>query len=480
MVLLEDGPPVSSENMTAGGFFYDLVLSPSIPKIIRNELESFNRSVSGSFSLGAIEEYGNFLLNTDGGIEQLMESNDAFHVNDLDLDAIRVLSKENTLTKAPFQRVTVSRGLAAALFCYNPIKVAQIKKIPAGETVSLYRCRDFIDLCRGPHVFHTGQLQAIKLLQTSSANLSIKSTKSEGGIRASRVRGIAFPKSSQLQEWEKLQELASLRDHRVIGRQQGLFMMSPLSPGSAFMLPHGTRIANRLLDFIRREYRRFGYDEVVTPLLYNKEVWETSGHWDNYREDMYLIADTASNSDDDAHIFCTSEQILGEIRSALAFIDRVYKALGFETYTLALSTRPDRYIGNLDQWNQAESALKEALAETGRPTALKPGDGAFYGPKIDIMVSDALGPKSKGHSQGETTALAVDTELFTGPQMPLDLLIRTSGEVRLSDFLLWQGSERCHIHYVNAFWPDFSLWDAFPALFSYQAHYYLRFKQPGG
>ncbi|KAI8332103.1 threonyl-tRNA synthetase [Chlamydoabsidia padenii] len=266
-------------------------------------------------------------------------------------------------------------------------------------------------------------------------------------------------------------------DHRAIGKAQDLFMIHPVSPGSIFMLPHGTRIVQRLQDFLRREYKRYGYDEVMTPLIYKKDLWETSGHWQNYMEDMFmvkggkeeeepttgccggahdgdegvyglkpmncpghcLIFDSTQRSyrdlpirladfsplhrneasgalsgltrvrrfhQDDAHIFCTREQIVTEISSCLSFVDRVYQAFDFPHFDFTLSTRPDtNYIGSKTEWDDAEDALKQALDRTGRPWTVKEGDGAFYGPKIDIMVKDSLG---KSH---QTATIQLDFQL---------------------------------------------------------------------
>ncbi|KAL1924279.1 uncharacterized protein VTP21DRAFT_7314 [Calcarisporiella thermophila] len=242
------------------------------------------------------------------------------------------------------------------------------------------------------------------------------------------------------------------RDHRAIAKAQQLFMIHPSSPGSVFMLPHGTRIVQRLQDFIRGEYHRFGYEEVMTPLIYKKDLWETSGHWQNYKENMFLvhggdghendldkdgfglkpmncpghclIFDNVPRSyrdlplryadfsplhrneatgaltgltrvrrfhQDDAHIFCTESQIQQEVRDCLTLIDRIYSIFRFPRYELTLSTRPDAYMGELREWDHAEAALRSALDSTGKPWSIKEGDGAFYGPKIDVMVGDALG-----------------------------------------------------------------------------------------
>ncbi|KAG1149921.1 hypothetical protein G6F37_000464 [Rhizopus arrhizus] len=252
-------------------------------------------------------------------------------------------------------------------------------------------------------------------------------------------------------------------DHRTIGKAQSLFMIHPVSPGSIFMLPHGTRIVRKLQDFLRSEYARYGYEEVMTPLIYKKDLWETSGHWQNYKDDMYmvkggdddnedglfglkpmncpghcLIFDSTPKSyrdlpirladfsplhrneasgalsgltrvrrfhQDDAHIFCTQQQIAPEITSCLSFVDRVYKAFQFPHYDLTLSTRPESFIGRVEEWDLAEKALREALDATGRPWTVKEGDGAFYGPKIDIMVKDSGG---KSH---QTATIQLDFQL---------------------------------------------------------------------
>ncbi|KAI8086183.1 threonyl-tRNA synthetase [Halteromyces radiatus] len=251
-------------------------------------------------------------------------------------------------------------------------------------------------------------------------------------------------------------------------------MIHPYSPGSIFMLPHGTRIVQRLQDFLRQEYKRYGYDEVMTPLIYKKDLWETSGHWQNYMEDMFMVksgkestgcCDHGDNHEeegiyglkpmncpghclifdstpksykdlpirladfsplhrneasgalsgltrvrrfhqDDAHIFCTEQQIVSEISSCLSFVDRVYKAFEFPHFDFTLSTRPsNNYIGSVAEWDHAEDALKKALDSTGRPWTVKEGDGAFYGPKIDIMVKDSCG---KSH---QTATIQLDFQL---------------------------------------------------------------------
>lgn len=258
-----------------------------------------------------------------------------------------------------------------------------------------------------------------------------------------RVYGISFPDPKQLKEWEKFQEEAAKRDHRKIGRDQELFFFHEWSPGSCFFTPRGAHIYNTLVDFIKNQYRKRGFQEVVSPNIYNVKLWETSGHWKYYAENMFsfeseketfalkpmncpghcLIFDHGVRShkelplrladfgvlhrnelsgalsgltrvrrfqQDDAHIFCTSEQIKEEIEGCLDFLFFVYNTMGYQS-KIVLSTRPEKYLGELEVWNAAEDALKGALeARVPGNWSLNPGDGAFYGPKIDITVTDAL------------------------------------------------------------------------------------------
>lgn len=291
----------------------------------------------------------------------------------------------------------------------------------------------------------------------------------EGKDLLQRVYGISFPNNAQLKEWQHLQEEAKKRDHRLIGRAQQLFMFHPLSPGSSFFLPHGTRVFNRLANFIREEYRKRGYDEVITPLIFKKELWATSGHLQNYREDMFMVTQGIATDEqphehgkdcdhdhlhehaepesdhfglkpmncpghcilfreskkysyrelpvrladfsslhrneasgaltgltrvrrfhqDDAHIFCRADQVQHEISECLRFIEHVYGVFGF-TFQLRLSTRPEKFMGEISAWDAAEAQLRHALDDFAQPWRVNEGDGAFYGPKIDIVVTDAL------------------------------------------------------------------------------------------
>jgi len=339
------------------------------------------------------------------------------------------------------------------MFAYNGFKREIIEAIPPCEELTLYKCGSFIDLCRGPHIPHTGLVKGFKLVKVSGAYWKGDSTQP----LLQRIYGVAFPKKEFLKEWLTLQEEAAKRDHRVIGKKQGLFMFHQWSPGNAFFLPPGARIYNKLMNFIRDEYRARGYQEVITPQVFNKELWETSGHWQNYREDMFSV-NAASHAQghacanahgdnnevmglkpmncpahclifsgehhsyrdlplrladfgvlhrnelsgaltgltrvrrfqqDDAHIFCAEEQIESEIGGCLEFVSKVYTVLGF-SFSVQLSTRPAKFLGEPALWDKAENALKQSLLRFGHPWTVNEGDGAFYGPKIDIEVTDAL------------------------------------------------------------------------------------------
>lgn len=343
--------------------------------------------------------------------------------------------------KQKFVRLELTKEDLLKMFHYNKYKVKFIQeKVPDGTTTTVYRCGPLIDLCLGPHIPHTGRIKAFKVLKNSSsyflgdaANDSLQ-----------RVYGISFPDKKLMDEHLKFLKEASERDHRKIGKEQELFYFNEVSPGSAFWLPHGTRIYNTLVDLVRSEYRQRGYDEVITPNMYNTKLWETSGHWGNYKENMFSfevekesyalkpmncpghcilfksrersyrelpwrVADfgvihrnefsgalsgltrVRRFQQDDAHIFCTEDQIETEIEGVFDFLQTLYGLFGFE-FKMELSTRPEKFVGDIETWNNAEAKLESALNKfLGKGKwELNPGDGAFYGPKIDIVISDAL------------------------------------------------------------------------------------------
>ncbi|GMH28051.1 hypothetical protein Nepgr_029894 [Nepenthes gracilis] len=340
--------------------------------------------------------------------------------------------------KQPFERIEVSRQQALEIFSDNRFKAKIINDLPEDKTITVYRCGPLVDLCRGPHIPNTSFVKAFCCLKASSAYW--RGDKNRESLQ--RVYGISYPDSKRLKEYLKQLEEAKKYDHRVLGLKQELFFFHQLSPGSAFFLPHGARIYNKLMEFMRSQYRDRGYQEVLSPNIYNMQLWETSGHAANYKENMFVfeiekqefglkpmncpghclmfehrvrsyrelplrLADfgvlhrnEASGAltgltrvrrfqQDDAHIFCRETQVKDEVRGALDFIKYAYGVFGF-SFELKLSTRPEKHLGDLGTWEKAEAALTEALNEFGEPWQINEGDGAFYGPKIDISVSDAL------------------------------------------------------------------------------------------
>jgi len=359
-------------------------------------------------------------------------------VSSNDFGELERIMKRGANEKQPFERLEISKEDLLRLFGYNQFKVRILNEKVNTPTTTVYRCGPLIDLCRGPHVRHTGKISAFKLTKNSSSYWEGDSTKES----LQRIYGISFPDKKQLKEWEHFQEEAAKRNHRKIGQEQELFFFHELSPGSCFFYPKGAIIYNKLVEFIRSEYRKRGFTEVMTPNVYNYKLWVTSGHWQHYAENMFqfeaekekfalkpmncpghcLMFASRNRSwrelplryadfgvlhrnelsgtltgltrvrrfqQDDAHIFCMSSQIKSEIRGALEFLKNVYDIFGF-TFELRLSTRPEKYLGEIETWNKAEKQLEEALNEFGQKWTINPGDGAFYGPKIDITIQDAL------------------------------------------------------------------------------------------
>lgn len=357
-----------------------------------------------------------------------------------DVDKERLLKRMQSSVKErhTFERVVITKQEALDMFAENKFKVEMIEAFPGDEVISCYRCGPMVDLCHGPHVPNTGVLKAVGVNNMSRAFWRADVNREP----LQRVYGITFPDDKELKEYQHRMEEAKKRDHRNLGVQQELFFFHPMSPGSCFFLPHGARIYNTLVEFIREKYWAYSYDEVVSPNIYNFALWETSGHAAHYRENMFsfsvekqdyglkpmncpghclMFANRTRSyrelplrladfgvlhrneysgalsgltrvrrfQQDDAHIFCRPDQVGAEITSFLKMMGEVYDVFGLD-YRMALSTRPEGYLGELEVWNQAEHALEEALNSTGREWEMNPGDGAFYGPKIDITVFDAL------------------------------------------------------------------------------------------
>ncbi|XP_060856721.1 threonine--tRNA ligase 1, cytoplasmic-like isoform X1 [Metopolophium dirhodum] len=359
-------------------------------------------------------------------------------ISNFDFPVMENLVKQIVKEKQPFERLEVSKEDLLEMFKYNEFKVRILNEKVTTPTTTVYRCGPLIDLCRGPHIRHTGKVKAFKVIKNSATYWEGNST----AETLQRVYGISFSDSKQMKEWEKFQEEAARRDHRKIGKEQELFFFHELSPGSCFFQPKGAHIYNTLIEFIKSEYRKRGFQEVVSPNIYNVKLWQTSGHWTHYAENMFsfnveketyalkpmncpghcLMFDNRNRSwremplrmadfgvlhrnelsgaltgltrvrrfqQDDAHIFCTTEQIVQEMMSSLDFLRYVYTVFGF-TFNLRLSTRPEKYLGELEMWKNAEKQLADSLNSFGEPWTLNPGDGAFYGPKIDITILDAL------------------------------------------------------------------------------------------
>ncbi|HVY25514.1 MAG TPA: threonine--tRNA ligase [Polyangiaceae bacterium] len=381
---------------------------------------------------------------------------------DKDLASIEKEMRRLIKEKRPFIREEVSREQAQALFekMGEKFKLEIIDAIPAGDTISLYRhgWQDkpqgaWVDVCRGPHVQHTGQIGAVKLMSVAGAYWR----GDEHNPMLTRIYGTAFPTEEELQEHLKLLEEAKARDHRKLGKELELFMFHEYAPAMPFFLPRGAGIYNRLVDYIRSLYVDYGYEEVITPQFFDKKLYETSGHLANYMENMYLpvpseqlksehdheprkdldwvaakpmncpghclmfgqrrrsyrelpwrvadfgrlhryeragvvhgLARVRTFCQDDAHIFCTPDQLEAEILSFNKLLFEVYSAFQFTNVSVKLALRPESRLGSDELWDKAEGALERALLQSGVPFEKLPGEGAFYGPKLEFHVVDAL------------------------------------------------------------------------------------------
>ncbi|NXQ13222.1 SYTM protein, partial [Peucedramus taeniatus] len=339
-----------------------------------------------------------------------------------------------------FERLEATRQQLAELLKHNAFQLQQLEEVTS-PTATVYRCGPLLQLCHGPLLRHTGLIRALRVLTVGVGSAALWG--GAGGQSLQRVAAVAFPSTQDLEQWERAQDEAAQRDHRRIGKDQELFFFHKFSPGSCFFLPRGAHVYNTLVEFIRSEYRARGFSEVVTPNLFSPRLWELSGHWQHYSPHIFSVPATPETlslkpmncpahclmfahrprswrelplrladfgvlhrneppgtltgltrvrrfQQDDAHIFCTLEQLESEIDSSLDFIRKVYTVLGF-SFRLALATRPDGFLGDPETWDRAEQQLERSLQNFGQPWELSPGDGAFYGPKIDIRIRDALG-----------------------------------------------------------------------------------------
>ena len=355
-----------------------------------------------------------------------------------DFSKIETEMKKAIKAKLPFERKTVSKSEAAAFYKNEPYKLEMISELE-DEIISFYSHGDFTDLCRGPHLPHTGFIKAFKLMKVSGAYWRADQTKAQ----LQRIYGTAFFTKKELDEYLHFLEEAKKRNHRKIGIALDLFSFHDEAPGMPFFHAKGMVVWNALLDYWREEHRAAGYVETKTPILLQRSLWEKSGHWENYRENMYfakiddienaikpmncpggmLMYNTKRHSykdlpiraaeiglvhrhelsgvlsglfrvrafhQDDAHIFMTPDQIQDEILGVLQLEERIYRTFGLG-FDLELSTRPEKSIGTDEQWAVATQGLEAALEAYGKEYKINEGDGAFYGPKIDFHIRDALG-----------------------------------------------------------------------------------------
>lgn len=360
-----------------------------------------------------------------------------------DLEAIEARMREVTGRDYPFEREVVDRDAANRRFADDPLKLERIAELADDEVISTYTDGPFTDLCRGPHIPSTGRIKHFRLLSTAGAYWR----GDEKRQMLQRIYGTAWFRKDDLDQHLHRLEEARKRDHRRVGRELDLFLIHPWSPGAAFWTERGTTIYNLINDYMR-DLQRDGYREIKTPLLYNRRLWELSGHWGKYRENMFLVLDSETGEhdfslkpmncpshhllfaakkhsyrelplrystydvlhrnevsgalsgltrvrqfqQDDCHVYLMESQIPAEVKQLTDLILGYYRTFGLEA-TLKFATRPEQRIGDDAMWDRAEAALRAALESTGLPYDLKPGDGAFYGPKIDFDVADSIGRK---------------------------------------------------------------------------------------
>ena len=365
-----------------------------------------------------------------------------------DFEAIEAKMAEIIARDEPFVREVVSRDEAEQIFADQRFKLEHVRELPADEEIIIRRHGDFVDLCSGPHMPSAGKIGAFKLMKVAGAYWKGDSDRE----MLQRIYGTAFFKQKDLDEYLHNLEEAEKRDHRKLGRELGIYMMDPMAGvGLPLYLPKGARVIRTMQEWLRRDLYERGYEEVITPHIYNADVWKTSGHYGFYHENMYFFEINEGDDEnprmseygvkpmncpghvmlyknelhsyrdlplryfefgtvyrhemsgvvhgllrargftqDDAHVFCTRDQVVDEVVAILDLVDHIMTTFGFE-YSAEISTRPEKSIGTDDMWEHATNSLKEACARHGLDYEINEGDGAFYGPKIDIKVKDAIG-----------------------------------------------------------------------------------------
>ena len=357
-----------------------------------------------------------------------------------DFEAIEAEMKKIVKEDLPLEKRVITVEEGREIFAGQTYKLELLEEYAAkGWELTVYKQGDFTDLCAGPHLMSTGAIKAVKLTKVAAAYWRGDASRDS----LDRLYGIAFPKASGLEEYLKLMEEAAKRDHRRLGKELELFTLLEEGPGFPFFLPKGMVLKNTLIDFWRQIHREAGYQEISTPMMLNRSLWERSGHWDHYKNNMYttviddtdfaikpmncpggmLVYQTQPRSyrdlplrmgelglvhrhelsgalhglmrvrcftQDDAHIFMTPDQIKDEIKGVVQLIDKVYSLFGFE-YHIELSTMPEDHMGSDEDWARATDGLRSAIEELGREYTVNEGDGAFYGPKLDFHLVDAIG-----------------------------------------------------------------------------------------
>ena len=357
-----------------------------------------------------------------------------------DFEAIEAEMKKIVKEDLPLEKRVITVEEGREIFAGQTYKLELLEEYAEkGWELTVYKQGDFTDLCAGPHLMSTGAIKAVKLTKVAAAYWRGDASRDS----LDRLYGIAFPKASGLEEYLKLMEEAAKRDHRRLGKELELFTLLEEGPGFPFFLPKGMVLKNTLIDFWRQIHREAGYQEISTPMMLNRSLWERSGHWDHYKNNMYttviddtdfaikpmncpggmLVYQTQPRSyrdlplrmgelglvhrhelsgalhglmrvrcftQDDAHIFMTPDQIKDEIKGVVQLIDKVYSLFGFE-YHIELSTMPEDHMGSDEDWARATDGLRSAIEELGREYTVNEGDGAFYGPKLDFHLVDAIG-----------------------------------------------------------------------------------------
>ena len=412
---------------------YDLdTIRHSTAHLMAQAVDRIYKTHNPQFGIGPVIENG-FYYDIDLDVK----------IADEDLEKIEKVMHEIIDEKLAIKRMVFSRDEAVEFWKTKnqPLKVEVVSGIPADQEISLYEQGEFVDLCRGPHVENTGHLpKFFKLLHTAGAYWKGDSNNK----MLQRIYAVSFNTKKQLEDHLNFLEEAKKRDHRKLGKEQELFHFESVAPASPFFMPKGTTVYNELVAFMRRIYVKYGYDEVITPMLLDSDLWHTSGHYAHYKENMYFsqvdkrefalkpmncpchmlmfkhykysyrdlpmryadfgrlhryesagavagLTRVRSFCQDDAHIFISLEGIQDEIIKLMEMFFICYDHFGFKQIKIGLSTRPESKAGDDATWDVAEAALKGALDKTGHAYHINEGDGAFYGPKIDIQIADAIG-----------------------------------------------------------------------------------------